>query len=319
MRRNWNVILSGVKALGTAAHLTRPLLLAVTVAALGTLVSCGEGTGGGAVTIQGLVKRSDTGALPDPGTTVTIAGKQVPVTDLRTNTNGQDYNFEVAGVPSTATEGTINPPHGSSDSPATFPLPPLPDSGTVYIGEVFIGPNTGIAKATGRVVSAETGQPVAGAKVTIGAFSVLTNSAGNFVFERLVAGINSGTVEATGFERKVFAIDPPLAPGDNELGEIRIAPPVPYNPPGSPYNLLGNVTVQAPDSPVGTNVQLLDADTQVLVDSVVITQASGEFRFWVPLGRYVVKVTRSGYIPFQQDVTITAQNQPVTVNVNLTR
>lgn len=310
MKRNWNVIL------------TRFLPLALTVAALGVLVSCGGGAGGGGgvVTIQGLVKRSDTGQPPtESGITVTIAGKTVPVTDIRTNADGKDYNFEVVGLPTGTTEGTVNPAPGSSDSPVTFPLPPLPKSGTVYIGEAFIGPNTGIAKATGKVVSAETGQPVAGAKVTIGAFSVLTNSAGNFVFERLVACINSGVVEATGFERKVFAIDPPLAPSDNDLGEIRIAPPVPDNPPGSPYNLLGTVTVQAPGSPVGTNVQLLDADTQAQVDSFVITQTSGEFRFWVPLGRYILKVTRSGYIPFQQEVTITAQNQPVTVNVNLTR
>lgn len=319
MRHNWNAIRSRVKELGIAPHLAQLLLFAVTVAALGTLASCGGGGGGGAVTIQGLVKRLDTRGLPDPETTVTIAGKTVPVTDLRTNTNGQDYNFEVVGVPSSANEGTINPPSGSSDSPVTFPLPPLPDSGTVYIGEVFIGPNTGIARATGKVVSAETGQPVAGAKVTIGAFSVLTNSTGNFVFERLVAGIDSGTVEATGFEKKVFAIDPPLALGDNDLGEIRIAPPVPDNPPTDPYNLRGTVTVQPPDTPVGTNVQLLDADTQTQVDSLVITQASGEFRFWVPLGRYILKVTRSEYSTFQQEVTLTAQNQPVTVNVNLTR
>ncbi|MGQ9486743.1 MAG: carboxypeptidase-like regulatory domain-containing protein [Armatimonadota bacterium] len=297
------------------------LIALVSIIAPVLLTACGGGAGGGAVTIQGLVKRSDTGQPPaESGITVTIAGKTVPVmTAVQRNSDGQDYNFEVVGVPTGTTEGMVNPAPGSSDSPAPFPLPTLPDSGTVYIGEVFIGPNTGIAKATGKVVSAETGQPVAGAKVTIGAFSVLTTSAGNFVFERLAAGITSGTVEATGFEKKVFAIDPPLAPGDNELGEIRIAPPVPDNPPGGPYNLLGTVTVQAPDSPVGTNVQLIDADTQAQVDSLVITQPSGEFRFWVPLGRYVVKVTRSGYIPFQQEVTITAQNQPVTVNVNLTR
>ncbi len=290
------------------------------VVALITLASCGGGGGGGGVvTIQGLVKRSDTGGLPDSGTTVTIAGKTVQVTAVRQNADGKDYNFEVVGVPSSTTEGTINPPQGSSDSPVTFPLPPLPDRGTVYIGEVFIGPNTGIARATGKIVSAETGQPVANAKVTIGAFSTLTNSAGNFLFERLVAGTSSGTVEATGFEKKVFAIDPPLAPGDNDLGEIRIAPPVSNEPPGGPYNLRGTVTLQGGDSPVGTSVQLLDADTQAQVDSMVITQPSGEFRFWVPLGRYILKVTRSGYITFQQEVTITAQNQPVTVNVNLTR
>ncbi len=284
------------------------------------LASCGGGGGGGgAVTIQGLVKRSDTRGLPDTGTTVTIAGKTVQVTDLRQNADGQDYNFEVVGVPSTTTEGTINPPQGSSDSAVTFPLPPLPASGTLYIGEVYIGPNTGIARATGRVVSAETGQPVQGAKVTIGAFSTLTSQTGSFVFDRLVAQTDRGTVEATGFEKKVFAIDPPLAPTDNDLGEIRIAPPVSNEPPGGPYNLRGTVTLQGGDSPVGTSVQLLDADTQAQVDSMVITQQGGEFRFWVPLGRYILKVTRSGYIPFQQEVTITAQNQPVTVNVNLTR
>lgn len=311
MKRNWNAVQS------------RFVLLALTVVALGALVSCGGGAGGGGgtVTLQGLVERSDTRQPPtESGITVTIAGKTVSVmTTVQRNSDGQDYNFEVVGVPTGTTEGTVKPAPNSSDSPVTFPLPPLPDSGTVYIGEVFIGPNTGIAKATGKVVSAETGQPVAGAKVTIGAFSVLTNSAGNFAFERLVAGISSGTVEAIGFEKKVFAIDPPLSPGDNDLGEIRIAPPVPDNPPGTPYNLLGTVTVQAPDSPVGTNVQLLDADTRVLVDSLAITQPSGEFRFWVPLGRYVLEVTRSGYIPFEQDVTLTAQNQPVTVNVSLTR
>ncbi|MGC8783989.1 MAG: carboxypeptidase-like regulatory domain-containing protein [Armatimonadota bacterium] len=295
------------------------ILLATLVAILLTSCGGGGGGGGGAVTIQGLVKRSDTRGLPDTGTSVTIAGKTVQVTAVRQNADGQDYNFEVVGVPSTTTEGTINPPQGSSDSAVTFPLPPLPSSGTVYIGEVYIGPNTGIARATGRVVSAETGQPVQGAKVTIGAFSTLTSQTGSFAFERLVAQIDQGIVEATGFEKKVFAIDPPLAPGDNDLGEIRIAPPVSNEPPGGPYNLRGTVTLQGGESPVGTSVQLLDADTQAQVDSMVITQPSGEFRFWVPLGRYILKVTRSGYITFQQEVTITAQNQPVTVDVNLAR
>jgi len=271
------------------------------------------------VTIQGLVKRSDTRGLPDAGTTVTIAGKTVQVTNVQQNRDGQDYNFEVVGVPSDTDEGRVNPPPGSSDTPADFPLPPLPSSGTVYIGEVFIGPNTGIAKATGKVVSAETGQPVASAKVTIGAFTTTTNSAGNFFFDRLVAQTDKGTVEATGFEKKVFAIDPPLAPGDNDLGEIRLAPPVSADPPTSPYNLLGRVIVPSPDSPVGASVVVLDADTQTQVDSAVITRDSGEFRFWVPLGRYILRVSKSGYITVQQEVTLTAQNQPLTVNVTLTR
>lgn len=296
-----------------------PLLLAVSAACASVLlISCGGG-GGGGVNIQGLVKRSDTRGLPDPDTSVTIAGKTVQVTEVRQNAAGQDYNFEVAGVPASTVEGTINPPAGSSDSAVTFPLPVLPESGTVYIGEIFIGPGSGIAKATGKVVSAETGQPVQDAKVTIGAFTTLTNASGSFVFERLVAGIDRGTVEAAGFEKKLFAIDPPLAVGDNDLGEIRIAPPVPAEPPGGPYNLRGTVTVQAPDTPVGVSVQLLNPNTREPVDSMVITQSSGEFRFWVPLGTYVLRVTHAGYTPFEQEVTITAQNQPVTVNVNLTR
>jgi len=219
----------------------RRFLFAIPAVLLGTwFAACGGGggVGGGAVTIQGLVKRSDTRGLPDPGTTVTIAGKTVQVTGLQQNSDGQDYNFEVTGVPSDTAEGTVGPPPGSSDTPVTFPLPPLPGSGTVYIGEVFIGPYTGVARATGKVVSAETGQPVDNATVTIGAFSTRTNAAGNFFFDRLVAQTDKGTVEATGFEKKVFAIDPPLAPGDNDLGEIRLAPPVSVDPPTSPYNLL---------------------------------------------------------------------------------
>jgi len=300
----------------------RRFLFAIPAVLLGIcFASCGGGGGGegGAVTIQGLVKRSDTRGLPDEGTTVTIAGRTVQVTNVQQNRDGQDYNFEVVGVPSDANEGRVNPPPGSSDTPADFPLPPLPSSGTVYIGEVFIGPYTGVARATGKVVSAETGQPVGNATVTIGAFSTRTNAAGNFFFDRLVAQTDKGTIEANGFERKVFAIDPPLAPGDNELGEIRLAPPVSADPPVVPFNLLGRVSVPSPDSPVGANVVLLDADTQAQVDSAVITQASGEFRFWVPLGRYILRVSKSGYITVQQEVTLTAQNQPLTVNVNLTR
>jgi len=300
----------------------RRFLFVILAVLLGVcFASCGGGGGGngGAVTIQGLVKRSDTRGLPDAGTTVTIAGKTVQVTNVQQNRDGQDYNFEVVGVPSGANEGRVNPPPGSSDTPADFPLPPLPISGTVYIGEVFIGPNTGIAKATGKVVSAETGQPVASAKVTIGVFRTTTNSAGNFFFDRLVAQTDQGSIEATGFEKKVFAIDPPLAPGDNDLGEIRLAPPVGTDPPEGPYNLRGRVSVPSPDTPVGASVVLLDADTQTQMDSAVITRDSGEFRFWVPLGRYILRVSKSGYITVQQEVTLTAQNQPLTVNVNLTR
>jgi len=301
----------------------RLLFVAVFMLSAWWLTACGGGPGGseigGAVTIQGLVKRSDTRGLPDPGTTVTVAGKTVQVTNLRQNRDGQDYNFEVVGVPSTTSEGRVSPPPGSADTPAMFPLPPLPRSGTVYIGEVYIGPNTGVAKATGKVVSAETGQPVANAKVTIGAFSTRTNAAGSFFFDRLVAQTDRGTVEATGFERKVFAIDPPLVPGDNDLGEIRLAPPVGNDPPSGPYNLRGTVSVPSPDSPVGASVVLLDAETQTQVDSVVITQTSGEFRFWVPFGQYILRVSKSGYITVQQEVTLTAQNQPLIVNVNLTR
>ncbi|GIV16534.1 MAG: hypothetical protein KatS3mg022_1969 [Armatimonadota bacterium] len=131
-----------------------------------------------------------------------------------------------------------------------------------------------------------------------------------------------GTVEAIGFEKKVFAIDPPLAPGDNDLGEIRIAPPVSNEPPGGPYNLRGTVTLQGGDSPVGTSVQLLDADTQSQVDSMVITQPSGEFRFWVPLGRYVLKarkMTNAVCLEVRQTVNITETNQPLVVDVVITQ
>lgn len=289
------------------------------------LAACGGGGGGsdgGAVTIQGILKRSDSREPPpESGYTVTIGGKTAPVFwPLRQNASGQDYNFEVVGVSPTATEGTVNPRQGSSEEPARFPLPPLPNSGVVYIGEVFIGPNTGdIARATGRVVSAETGQPVAGARVTIGVFSAITTTTGTFEFPRLVAGIDRGFVEATGFERKEFAIDPPLQPGENDLGNVRLAPTLPPNPPASPFNLRGVVSVQAPDTPVGASVVLLDAATGAQVDSLAITQPSGEFRFWVPLGRYILRVTRSGYQPFQQEVLLTAENQPLTVNVALTR
>jgi hypothetical protein len=281
------------------------------------LASCGGGEGG-TVIIQGLVKRSDTRGLPDPGTTVTIAGKTAQVTSVQQNRDGQDYNFEVVGVSPNAAEGTVHPPQGSSDAPAGFPLPPLPDRGTVYIGEVYIGPNTGIAKATGKVVSAETGQPVPNARVTIGAFSTRTNAAGSFFFDRLVAQTDRGTVEASGFEKKVFAIDPPLAPGDNDLGEIRLAPPVGTDPPDHPYNLRVTVRVPSSDTPVGASVVLIDAETMLQVDSAVITQASGNIGFWVPFGQYIIRVSKSGYITVQQEVTLTAQNQPLTVNVNLT-
>lgn len=298
------------------------LLLALLTILLAACGGGGGGSDGGAVTIQGILKRSDSREPPsESGYTVTIGGKTAPVfSPPRQNASGQDYNFEVVGVPSTATEGTVNPRQGSSDNPVSFPLPSLPNSGVVYIGEVFIGPNTeGIARATGRVVSAETGQPVAGARVTIGVFSAITTTTGTFAFPRLVAGIDKGIVEATGFERKEFAIDPPLQPGENDLGNIRLAPTLPPNPPTSPFNLRGVVSVQAPDTPVGASVVLLDAETEAQVDSLAITQPSGEFRFWVPLGRYILRVTRSGYQPFQQEVRLTAENQPLTVNVVLTR
>jgi len=131
----------------------RRFLFVILAVLLGVcFASCGGGGGGngGAVTIQGLVKRSDTRGLPDAGTTVTIAGKTVQVTNVQQNRDGQDYNFEVVGVPSGANEGRVNPPPGSSDTPADFPLPPLPSSGTVYIGEVFIGPNTGLRERRGK-------------------------------------------------------------------------------------------------------------------------------------------------------------------------
>ena len=65
-------------------------------------------------------------------------------------------------------------------------------------------PPPGKANLSGKVTSAQTGNPIAGVLVTLDSMSVSTDSGGNYTFLELEPGSYSGSASKAGYDTKYF-------------------------------------------------------------------------------------------------------------------
>jgi hypothetical protein len=74
------------------------------------------------------------------------------------------------------------------------------------------------ARVAGLVTNGQTGAPLQGVTVSVGASSATTTATGAFLVEGLAPGDIDGSAVFTGFERKTFRVS--LGPGDNRLDVV---------------------------------------------------------------------------------------------------
>ncbi len=283
-----------------------------------SIAGCGGGGGGGAsdgVTVRGMAMVSVDGAIvePDPPATVTIAGVSVRTVKPPLEAAGYTYNFQITlPAGSTVNTGTVSATGAAS---AQFPLPPLPASGVVNIGQVYCGDGAGIAQVTGRIVSAVGGGAVANARVTIGAMTVQTGADGRFVMDRAVALLDTVTLSAAGFLTRTVTLPFPLATGANDLGDLSMAPDnITPDPPGMPGNLKGTITLNGA-SAAGVTVTLTVLQSGATVETK--QTSTGVYQFWLQPGSYRLRAAATGYATWEQAVTIPSDGSVVTRAIDL--
>ena len=91
----------------------------------------------------------------------------------------------------------------------------------------------------------------------------------------------------------------------------------PDDPPQSPGNIRGKVTLEGTTNASGAVVKLLYTSGSLYESRT--TPSSGEYSIWAPIGTYKLRVEKSGYIASEQQVSITDLSTVRTVNVTLKR
>ncbi len=204
------------------------------------LVGCGGGGGGDTpdpvltVTVTGLA-RQESDALADAGTTVKVGDvTSVVFSPPKALGTGELYNFQIT-VPLTSSKGSFT--QGATVS--EFPLTATPGvpliAGSLDIGTVYVGPNSGICQVTGRVVNTKS-EVVPSAIVKIGKFTATSGSGGAFSFAQAPAWFTSVTISASGYDTRTIVLDNPLTKGiSNNLGDLRFQDDITDDPPPPPF------------------------------------------------------------------------------------
>lgn len=159
---------------------------------------------------------------------------------------------------------------GGINAPLQFDL--LPGSTTVDV--------------TGTVFNAFNQMPLAGANVTLGSQpAVTTNAAGAFVVPGVTVGAQPLRVTYSGYDDYEQQLN--VIPG---MGQVRVGmTPSAPQPPGSPYNVAGKVTLHGPADNSGALVTAVEIAT-AREQARVTTPASGEYQMFLPPGEYRLTV-----------------------------
>lgn len=274
------------------------------------LAGCGGGGGGGGGAIAQLVGRVlwvESNSAPSPAASVT-SGSSATTTDLI------DGSFVLSVSPG-ATSVTVSYSDGGPPVVFTFNFPPA--SGTVDLGDLYIGPET--VTVHGTVNDSSTGNPLAGATVKLAGRTA--TSAANGEFNLLNVAYSSGSPAAFGdlvgevsllnYVTRQFS--PPITAvgGVVEVGSLQITPESVDDPPPTPANLTG--TVLPVNLGAGATVELLDGITVIRTTTA---NGAGQYRIWGPVGTFTLRATNgpnSGTAP----VTISSPNVQQVVNVTI--
>lgn len=268
----------------------------------------GGGTGGGAIAqLVGRVLWVESNSATSPAASVT-SGSSATTTDL------VDGSFVLTVTPGT-TSVTVSYSDGGPPVVFTFNFPAA--SGTVDLGDLYIGPET--VTVHGTVTDSSTGNPLAGATVKLAGRTATTAANGEFNLLNVAYSSASpaafgdlvGEVSLVNYVTRQFS--PPIIEigGVVEVGTLQITPESVDDPPPAPANLTG--TILPVIDGAGATVELLDGLTVVRTTTA---DGAGQYRIWAPAGSYTLKATngpKTGSVP----VTISSPNVQQVVNVTI--
>ena len=271
------------------------------------LVGCGGGGGGGhAVILVGRVLWIETNAAPDPAATVSASGNA-------TTTDLIDGSFTLTAAVG-ETSVTVSYSNGGPPIVFTFSFPPA--SGTVDLGDVYIGPEK--VTVHGTVKDASDDSLLPGALVKLAGRSATTDANGEFnllnvaysssnsaAFGDLIGEVSKPLYVTRQFNPPTVAIG-----GVVEVGSLLISPESQDQPPPFPANVTG--TVLPVNFGAGSTVQLLQG---VTVIRTTTADGSGQFGFFAGVGTYTVHAFDGSGHDGTAGVTVTSQNVQVVVNV----
>lgn len=274
-------------------RLRRHILLGFFVLPLLLAWGCGGGGGGGG--------GSSTTAT---GTVLDSAQNDQPVADARveiggaSTTTGANGTFTLGGSRVGATTATVTAPGGEAQIIAlSTPI----TSGSNGPFELIIN----IGQLRGRVL-APGGQPANGALVTVIATgdNVTTGPDGVFQIDNLPATTTDVTA-VLAIASVTTAVT--IGNGVTEIGDLLLVNDPNPNPPGLPRTIDGTVRAGGVLSPNATVLLLQNGVER----ERTVTDATGSYSFYVPVGTYVVRATIDGLGTADFAVTVTNTAQPV--------
>lgn len=142
----------------------------------------------------------------------------------------------------------------------------------------------------GTVTDAFNQQPLRGAQVKFGSLAtVSTNAAGDFTLNNVLVGAYQVKVTLAGYDDLEQTVD--VLPG---MGRLRLAlTTVAPQPPGGPYNLAGQVTINGrPDNSGAVLSAVATSSARELAR--LTTPASGAYTMFLPPGEYRLTATYDG-------------------------
>ncbi len=281
------------------------------IATLLLLIGCGGGGGTGTTPTANLVGRIiwvETNGAPDPAASVTASGNSV-----QTDINDGSFNIQVdVGTTSITVSYSSG---GGSPVIRTFNFAPA--SGTVDLGDLYIGPDE--ITLVGTVEDASNGQPVDAALIKFAGRSGTTDINGNFAIPNVAYSAGNpaafgdivGEITKGGYVRRLFNPPTTANAGQVIVGTLLISPTSSDTPPPTPANLTG--TIQPVNDGAGATVKLMDGLTEV---RSTVADGSGQYKFWAPTGSYTVEAENGGKSG-SEPVTLSQTNVQKVVNVTI--
>lgn len=285
--------------------------LLVIAAACLIVAGCGGGgsstntsTTGTPGTVVGRVLNVETGGPLSPAATVQVDSNT-------TTTDASDGSFTVSA---NAGAKTVLVDTHALFGVWSFAIPAV--NGTTDAGDLWVGPQK--VTLTGHVLSSTDSQPVAGATVSFGGVTGITNAQGVFSLPNVAYSSTTqtafwgiqGSAVATGFFASTFSAAPAVANnGVVTVSDVLLTPLSDTTPPNNPANIVGRVTPSSKAS--GTMVTL--AVTGGNVVRIFNVDSTGDYSFWVPDGSYTVTYANGTATAPAQSVTLTSTDQVVHV------
>jgi hypothetical protein len=289
------------------------LAVAAPALALLLLAGCGGGGGGGGIALSGTVLSVISGIPPSRAATVTAGG-------AAGQTSVADGTFMLQ-VPSGTASITID----ATDAGLgvfTYTFPPVTED--TDLGFLYVGPLE--VTVTGKVVDAQTLDPLEGVLVTVLARNGLTAADGTFTIGNVALAEEWFVQWAVSFQldgyypREVPLAGVPIG-GVLTLQDLLLAPESGTEPPPQPSNIWGLVTEPGGDGS-GVLVKLiLRADGTEVAATLTGTLTGGalnQYGLWVPVGEYRLEFYKpSDTLRATADVDLTDLDEPVRVDVTL--